>query len=129
VSDEAEVLTSLAGRGHDLQEDLACHMAWIAADSRSLGDLYSRVADAVKAAVRPAAQRAWEQPPAATGQSMNIGALGIDDAGVHVLLHRLHRAVRHRFGTRRLIGWVWRWALPTFKSAAPTPLTHTGDDG
>jgi len=122
VSDDADVLAELAERGHELQEQLAYHSAWIAADSRPLGDLYTQITTAIKAAAGPAVQSAWTRAPASEPQAMNIGTLGIDEEGVRQLLGRLHRAVRHQFGFRRLVGWSWRFALPTFRSCVKPPL-------
>lgn len=121
TSDSPEELSRLAHRGHDLQEELACHLAWVAAESRRLGDFYCEVAEALREAARHALRAAWQREPATTATAMNVGSLDIDEDAVRELLLRLHRAIRHRFGLRRAAGWLWRWALPTFRARIPTP--------
>lgn len=129
TSNAPEVLSRLAQRGHDLQEDLACHLAWVAAENRRLGDLYCLVADALREATRPALQAAWEREPATQPVAMNIGALRTDEIAVRGLILRLHRAIRHRFGLRRAVGWFWRWAAPTFRDPVEVPYLESPGEG
>lgn len=102
VSDDPSVIAELAARGHELQQRVAFHEAWVNCESEAMGRLYSEITDAVRAVVGPAIQAAWTRPPATRPSDMNMNAMGIDRAVLRNLLNRLGVASRTRFGWRRL---------------------------
>lgn len=108
ASDDAETLTALAERGHDIQEQLAACRTWVNAENRTLGVIYDDVLARLDAALKPAAQDAWAQPPITTGAAMALGGWGPGDQWPQ--LKRLQHAINFRFGWRRAVpGWFVRW--------------------
>ncbi len=104
VGDAPEILEGLAVLGHDLQENVVYHKAWVTAESRAMGRLYSEVTEALRAAVGPAIQSAWGSRPVTEPDDMNIGSLGMHRAAIGELLNRVAVASQTRFGWRRLLG-------------------------
>src|SRR5689334_11526316 len=54
VSDDADVLSALVERGHDLQEQLAACRTWIASEHRVLGRLFEAALAAIDTTAGPA---------------------------------------------------------------------------
>jgi hypothetical protein len=109
VSDDAEVLSALVERGHDLQEQLAACRTWVASEHRALGALFEKALTAIDSTVSPATGDAWSQPPITTAADMNLSGWGPGDQWTHVA--NLERAIAFRFGPRRLVpSCLWkRW--------------------
>ena len=108
VSHDADTLTALAERGHDIQEQLAAGRTWVNAERRALGRIYDETLAQLDTALRPAAQDAWAQQPITAGAGMALGGWGPGDQWPH--LQRLQHAISFRFGWRRLVpGWYVRW--------------------
>jgi hypothetical protein len=76
TDDTLGTLKALADLGHDLQERLAGHQAWIATEHRRLATAYATTRATITKHVRPAIQEAWETPPAATPAAMNLHGRG-----------------------------------------------------
>lgn len=106
TSDDPTTLGSLATRGHDLQEDTANMLAWVASDSRVMGDLYTRVVTVVRRRCGSSAQSAWCRPSTATPSMMNVGSL---IEGQHELIELLTAWARQaaiRVGASRVLLWL-----------------------
>jgi hypothetical protein len=107
VSDEPDVLASLVGRGHDLQEQLAACRTWVMSEHRLLGAMFEKALAEIDTTVKPATGDAWSQAPITTAGGMNLGGWGPTDPWPHVAV--LERAIGYRFGWRRLIPRrLWR---------------------
>jgi hypothetical protein len=101
TDDLPETLAALAARGHDLQEKLACHQAWIGTESSYVANAYKTARTALGPRVGASAQEAWNSPPISSASEMNLGAWGpAKDCSVTV--DAVMQAVSTRFGWRRL---------------------------
>jgi hypothetical protein len=101
TSDDPVLIATLADRGHDLQEQLADAKAWVTAESRAMGDLYSRSLIAIDQRVAPACREAWDSDPVDTPSGMNVGDFG--PRGVQRCVDRFTCAAHYRFGWRRIL--------------------------
>jgi hypothetical protein len=101
TDDTPATIAALADRGHDLQEQLACHEAWIAADDPRLARSYAQARTTIAAAVGPALTEAWNSAPVARASEMNLGAWG-PGAICRVAITELQADISSRFGIRRL---------------------------
>lgn len=101
VSDDADVLSGLVERGHDLQEQLAACRTWVASEHRVLGRLFEAALAAIDTTVGPAIKDAWDNPPISVAAGMNLNGWGPGDQWPHVA--KLERAIAYRFGWRRLV--------------------------
>jgi hypothetical protein len=101
VSDEADVLSALVERGHDLQEQLAACRTWVASEHRVLGRLFEAALTAIDTTVGPAIKNAWDTPPVSAAAEMNLNGWGPGDQWPHVA--KLEGAIAYRFGWRRLV--------------------------
>lgn len=106
TTDSPDELSRLADIGHDLQERLRWHEAWIAAESRWMASTFRAIAAEINADVGPACSAAWNCPPITSGAEMVLGNWGPKDPTP--LLCALEEAVSWRFGPRRLVGWLTR---------------------
>ncbi|WP_375485886.1 hypothetical protein [uncultured Jatrophihabitans sp.] len=106
ASDEADVLSALVERGHDLQEQLAACRTWVASEHRVLGQLFEAALTAIDITVGPAIKDAWDNPPISSAAGMNLNGWGPGDQWPHVA--KLENAIAYRFGRRRLVpSRVW----------------------
>ena len=101
TDDDPATLAALVDRGHALQEQRAEIAGWIAAESRTLGEIFDRCRRDLGVIVGPACAEAWNSPPASTSAAMNLGSFG--PRGVEAIAARLERACQYRFGLRRLM--------------------------
>jgi hypothetical protein len=101
TSDSPETLSGLAALGHDLQEQLARHRAWIAAESRILIQVFDQALAKARTPVANACRDAWEHPPITSAAQMNLNGFGPGD--VNQLTQPLQCAVSYRFGWRRVM--------------------------
>lgn len=101
TDDEAETLHALADLGHQLQERLACHQAWIATEHAELARVYERTRHEVAGVAGPAITEAWNTGPACKPGDMNLGAWG-PAAACQEALAGLQSEIENRFGVRRL---------------------------
>jgi hypothetical protein len=74
--DEAATLHELATIGHDLQERLALHKAWISAEHSGMALAYAKSVKEVSRVVSPALREAWSSPCITTPSAMNLGEWG-----------------------------------------------------
>lgn len=119
LDDDPETLADLVTLGHDLQQELAFHQAWVSTESKAVGQLYGDVANAMRSAVGPAIQAAWTKPPVSRPEDMNMGDLGIDREALLGLLGRIGDASRTRFGWRRWLTRSSRSRVFTDRVVAP----------
>jgi hypothetical protein len=105
TDDESATLSALASLGHDLQERLACHQAWIATECPPVAKTYKRARETVGSLVGPAITEAWGLPPVSKAADMNLGDWGPGSACAPTISAVQHQ-VENRFGYRRLIAWV-----------------------
>jgi hypothetical protein len=75
-SDAPDVLTDLARHGHDLQERLANHRAWMQADGGRVSRAFLRALTQIDAEVRPALREAWQLDPVTKPTDMNLDGWG-----------------------------------------------------
>ena len=101
TDDEPATLAGLAVRGHDLQEQLACHEAWIVADHPRLARSYARARATITAAVAPAIAEAWVCLPVTSAAEMNLGTWG-PGATCQAAIVELQTDISSRFGLRRI---------------------------
>lgn len=119
VSDDADVLTALVERGHDLQEQLAACRTWVASEHRVLGRHFEDALAAIDATVGPAIKDAWDNPPISEAAGMNLNGWGPGDPWP--LVAKLERAIAFRFGLRRLLpSFLWMRCIERPRSAART---------
>jgi hypothetical protein len=101
TDDKPETLAALVERGHDLQERLACHHAWITTEDADTATVYQAARAAIGQLVGPAIREAWDSTPAATAADMNLGDWGPAPAcATHVA--DVEAAVAKRFGWKRV---------------------------
>lgn len=108
VDDRPETLTALTAIGHDLQERLACHEAWISTDSTSASAAFRKARADLAAPVGDAIKQAWDSPPITTASAMNLGTWGPGSATPPVVAE-LQRQFAARFGPERFKTW---WGGP-----------------
>ena len=106
TSDSPAQLAELADRGHDIQEQLRYHEAWITAESRWLGAIFRDVRQELAASLASACNEAWAHPPVGAASEMTLGQWG--PRGVDAVIVRFESAIPYRFGSRRLAVWS-RW--------------------
>ena len=105
TSDDAEALRALAEVGHDLQERMACHQAWIATEHPALAARYSETRAVVTRAVAPALAEAWTLDPVSSPAGMNLGDWGPAHSCADAMASLQH-AIEERFGLRRARRWL-----------------------
>lgn len=101
VDNDPTTLAALAELGHQLQEQLAESRAWITAESRVVGEVYTECIQAAKRTIGPACSAAWKSDPVERPADMVLGDLGAGAS--EELIIRLQRAISYRFGIKRLI--------------------------
>lgn len=104
TDDEPATLTALADRGHDLQEQLACHQAWIACDTPALARAYAIARDLVGHEVGAALKEAWGLPPVIAPREMTLEGWGPAAACRQPVID-LEQEIQSHFGLRRLAFW------------------------
>lgn len=102
TSDTPETLAALASIGHDLQEKLACHEAWIAADDPTIAIAYLEAKRALAPVVGEALESAWSSSPISNAAGMVLGDWGPGPT-IQETLDPLETAIRE--GTKS----IWRW--------------------
>lgn len=105
TDDEPATLTALASRGHDLQERLACHEAWIATDHPTLARRFADARSTIGDLVSPAVREAWDSEPVATAAGMNLNGWGPGPTCM-LAVTDLRLEIERRFGLRRIRTWV-----------------------
>ena len=105
TDDDPATLTALANHGHDLQERLALHQAWIATEHPALANTYAEARATLNRLVSPLISDAWDHAPATRAAGMNLGGWGQSDE-CHEAIANVQTAIQNRFGARRIAGWT-----------------------
>ena len=105
TDDEPATLSALADLGHDLQERLACHEAWIATECPPVARSYGKTRQTMGPVVGAAISEAWEMPPVTKPAEMNLGDWGPGSACASTIA-AFQRQVEQRFGLSRFIAWL-----------------------
>lgn len=106
TDDEPATLSGLASLGHDLQERLACHQAWIATEHPAVAQAYADARATINAAVGPAVTEAWNSQPVTTATGMNLNGWGPGAVSVSAI-GAVQARIADRFGWRRVRAWVF----------------------
>lgn len=118
VDDDPQTLSKLADLGHDLQERLARHQAWVSAESSPVSHELNTVIDDARKRVSDSITEAWDAAPVTCAVGMNVSPFGPGEMAS--VFGRLDSAVRWRFGWRRVLpGRFVRWRLSTRQRATP----------
>jgi hypothetical protein len=105
TDDAPETLAALASLGHDLQERLACHEAWIATERPDIARVYAEARATITDAVVPAIKEAWESAPVTTPSEMNLNGWGPGTECKQAIADVQH-TIESRFGMRRFKSWI-----------------------
>lgn len=100
-------LTALANHGHDLQERLAYHQAWITTEHPDLARTYATTRSIINRDVSPCISDAWDNDPITTPSEMNLKEWGPGDACEDAIT-KLQNEIANRFGIRRFRRWIGR---------------------
>jgi hypothetical protein len=101
VDDKPETLTALANLGHELQERLARHEAWMTAEHGPVADAFRTARREMGGLIAPSVKQAWDTPPIKKAADMNLGDWGPGrEAAAHV--KAFQEVVETRFGWCRL---------------------------
>jgi hypothetical protein len=104
TSDEPDELGRLAAAGHELQEALRYHQAWINSENHWVGRVYREVREDIALCAGPACSEAWRMPPVTTAAGMCLGEWGPRGLDAHI--DRFEPAKAFRFGWRRILAIV-----------------------
>jgi hypothetical protein len=107
TDDDPATLSGLASLGHDLQERLACHQAWIGTEHPAVAKAYASSRDTISAVVGPATVEAWGSPPAAKPSDMNLNGWG-PGKDCAPAIAEVQAQIENRFGWRRVRAWFDR---------------------
>lgn len=108
TDDSAKTMTELANRGHDLQEQLACHEAWISTENSQVAATYAHARKAIGALVGPALQEAWKSEAITSPENMNLGEWGPGKACAPSVA-AVQAAITTRFGWKRMRNFLFGW--------------------
>ncbi len=105
TNNSPEALTALANRGHEMQEKLACHEAWISTENSDVAAIYADARKTIGAVVGAALQEAWNSPAITTPGEMNLGEWGPAKACAPSVT-AVQTAITTRFGWQRLRNYL-----------------------
>jgi hypothetical protein len=109
TANDASTLTALAGIGHDLQERLASHQAWIATESSDVAEVYTKARAAISGRVGVALNQAWATDAmVAKPEDMNLGDWGPAKACASDIAD-VQRSIITRFGWERFKSHMFGW--------------------
>ena len=123
TDDSPATLTALANHGHDLQERLAFHEAWIATEHADLADTYADTRATINRLVGPMISDAWNRDPVTNPVGMNLADWGPGEVCDRAIVNLQHQ-VRNRFGYRRCAHWVVRRSLGSHNANAGRDQSH-----
>lgn len=106
TSDEADVLTKLAERGHAHQEALRYRQTWIRSENRWMAEIFAAVRTDLGAILSASCNEAWAADPITKAEDMTLAGWGPHNVELH--LKRFERAAGFRFGWRRVPA-IFRW--------------------
>lgn len=76
TADDPPEIGALASMGHDIQERLAGHQAWMGSENAKVAKVYQEATKTLRSLVGVALREAWEMPAASTPAAMNLGKWG-----------------------------------------------------
>ena len=100
TDDTPATLTALANHGHDLQERLALHQAWIATEHPALANTYAEARAALNRLIGPLISEAWGHSPITTASDMNLRGWGPSEE-CRAAIANVQSEIQNRFGIRR----------------------------
>jgi len=127
VATASALWTALANHGHDLQERLALHEAWIATEHPALAQTYAATRATLNRLVGPLISEAWDHRPTGRASAMNLRGWGPSDE-CRDAIAEVQREIQNRFGLRRPVKWIsrqFRTCLETIRR----PPRHLDDHG
>lgn len=101
TDDAPETLARLAEVGHALQEQLACHEAWISTENARVAAVYAQALRSIRPLVGTAMEEAWNSPAVTTPSGMVLGEWGPGKACAPAIA-AFKTATTTRFGWSRL---------------------------
>ena len=110
TDDSPATLTALANHGHDLQERLALHQAWIATEHPALADTYAAARATLNRLVGPLISEAWDHSAITKASEMNLRGWGPNDE-CREAIAKVQREIQNRFGYRQFVRCVVRRSL------------------
>ena len=129
VDNNPSTLTALTNRGHNLQERLAYHQAWIATEHPDLANTYATTRAIINRDVGPYIRQAWENAPITTPTEMNLKGWGPGQTSKQAITN-LQNEIANRFGFRRFKKWIGRlWSIPTLARQWRGKRKSRGGDG
>lgn len=105
TDDSPATLTTLANHGHDLQERLALHHAWIATEHPGLAQTYAVARATLDRLVGPLISEAWDHGPVTQAAEMNLRGWGSSNECREAITN-VQREIENRFGFRRFKAWI-----------------------
>lgn len=102
VDDKPETLANLAAVGHQLQERLARHEAWITGEHGPVADAFRNARQTIGQIVGPYTTEAWAKAPITEAADMNLGDWGPSKAAVPYV-KAFQDVVETRFGIPRIM--------------------------
>ncbi|MCY3849372.1 MAG: hypothetical protein OXF75_01040 [Acidimicrobiaceae bacterium] len=105
TDDSPATLTTLANHGHDLQERLALHEAWIATEHPALAQTYAATRATLNRLVGPLISEAWDHRPTGKASAMNLRGWGPSDE-CRDAIAEVQCQIQNRFGLRRFRAWL-----------------------
>lgn len=127
TDDSPATLTALANQGHDLQERLALHQAWIATEHPALAQTYAAARSTLDRIVGPLISEAWEHCPVTKASAMNLRGWGPNDE-CREAIAEVQREIQSRFGIRRPAKWLRR-QIETCLETIRYPPRNLDSDG
>ncbi|MDE0653591.1 MAG: hypothetical protein OXI26_08060 [bacterium] len=123
ADDTPATLTALANRGHDLQERLALHEAWIATEHPALAQTYAATRATLDRLAGPLISEAWDHRPTGKASAMNLRGWGPSDE-CRDAIAEVQREIQNRFGYRRFARWIGRWSLGSPRANSGREQSH-----
>lgn len=105
--DEAATLHELTTIGHDLQERLALHKAWMSAEHSGMALAYEESVKKASLVVSPALREAWNSPFISTPSGMNLGEWG-PGRECGGIVEEFQSLISLRFGWKKVSALLFR---------------------
>jgi hypothetical protein len=123
TSDDEVILTDLANRGHELQEQRAKCLAWVAGENSVAYEVFLVNVRHLDAIVGPLAGEAWKSPPVTHPSGMLLSGWGAGRQAQETV-ERLTCLISFRTGWRRWFVSLWppmlRWRLRRYRPPEDT---------
>ena len=127
TDDSPATLTALANHGHDLQERLALHQAWIATKHPDVARTYAEARATLNGLVGPLINDAWEHSPITRASDMNLRGWGTGTECAEPITN-VQSEIQDRFGVRRIKKWIKRRRAGTKSSPHTMAAADSGTE-